>query len=149
MKRLIFVSLAVLVLAGCASAGQQPPLNDGPAVPLPMPVEPGNGATTPTLLVAPETRDGLEALVGGVLEVNAAGCVSVGGDILIAPFGSYASDSTIVLAGWGDFELGETFSASGGLDEDVPVAEMDAEHAACVPSGEETATFVAVAPKVG
>lgn len=63
-----------------------------------------------------------EALVGGPLGVDAAGCVTVAGRyLLVAPPGSrlVAEGTAVEMPGYGVIALGATLKATGGVHEDV------------------------------
>lgn len=112
--------LVILVAAACTS--------NSPPEPTPSPSSPSglppSGIRATKLIVAlPREGPNQEALVGGPLGVDAAGCVTVGGDdyILIAPPGSklVADGTAVEMPGYGVIALGDVLEASGGVHEDV------------------------------
>ena len=145
MKRLAIVALACLALAGCGS--NEAPVDDGMGVPLPMPIEEGIGGEIPvTLLVSPETGEGFEALVSGELALNVFNCVTLDGQLLVAPAGSVIEGTTVSLAGYGSFELGTSVSKLTGGEETIAVADATAEQIACIPGDDTEVTFTVVSP---
>jgi len=146
MKWVAAAALVSLALAGCASS-EAPPLDDSPAVPLPVPIEPGNGAETPTLLVAPKADGGDLPETTGILGINAVNCVTLGDSLLVAPFGSKIDGPVVSLAGYGSFELDESVSVGGGKNENMAVSELDPAYAGCVPGDDTTVSIVFVTPK--
>ena len=145
MRRVAVVALAALALAGCAST--ELPVDDGLGVPLPMPVEEGiGGEIPPTLLVAPETSAGYDALVSGELALNVFNCVTIDGQLLVAPAGSMIEGTTVSLAGYGSFELGDPVSQLAGGEETIAVADATPEQIACIPGDDTEVTYTVVSP---
>jgi len=145
MRRVAVVALACLALAGCASTEQ--PVDDGMGVPLPMPIEDGIGGEIPmTLLVSPKADGGDSALMTGMLGLNYANCVTVNDSLLIAPFGSKVDGEVISLAGYGSYAIGDEVSVGGGVNESVPVADLDPEYAVCAPPDVATVSIWFAAP---
>lgn len=114
---------AVAVLASCTSnlppgRPAETPSSSAPSIrssPTPSPVPSGPRATR--LIVDQTKRSGFpEALVGGVLQIDKAGCVTMDDYTLVAPYGStLAQDGrTVTLTGHGVFRIGERFGPAGG-----------------------------------
>jgi hypothetical protein len=71
----------------------------------------------PTLLIYPVTSNSTDAALTGILSTNAAGCLAVGTDVLVAPSGSsLESDGSIVVSGT-RYKFGSTVHIGGGGDE--------------------------------
>ncbi len=93
-----------------------------------------NSPDIPRLLTwheGPTDRPGMDALVGGVLRVNEAGCFALDRWILVAPPGSTVSldGRSIVIPRLGHFSIGDTVRGGGGETEGT----NDVLDAACVP----------------
>ncbi|GAB3762743.1 hypothetical protein GCM10028864_54350 [Microlunatus parietis] len=78
---------------------------------------------TKLIVALPRSGPTQEALVGGPLGVDAAGCVTVGTEryVLVAPPGSrlVADGTAVEMPGYGVFALGSVLKAGGGVHEDI------------------------------
>lgn len=97
------------------------------------PTEGGPVATR--LLVSKEDGDAkFEALMSGRLGVDDRGCVTLGGDALVAPKGSAIGDDgrTVSIKGVGTFRLGDGLPpVGGGHEEYADWSQVPAEQRAC------------------
>lgn len=138
---------AVLAAGGCTS-------NDGEETGTSAPSGEPSGSVLSvtsvggvTLLVNQVTGAYMDAIVSGTLATNSKQCVTVGGDLLLAPAGSLISDGgQLRLSGWDPADLGDKVEWGGGLQEDTPVSSLDDAVAVCVDDGAETVTLAVVAP---
>lgn len=97
----------LLVLTGCgdqSSSGTE---------------RPSDAANLPTLLMPAEKPDesfGFDALVGGELGINEQNCFTVGGNVLLAPWGSevWADGAGVTIPGLGRIAIGEKVRGGGG-----------------------------------
>lgn len=101
-----------------------------------------SGPAVPTLLISegPENA-GMEAIVSGTLGINDRECVTIDGQLLIAPRGSEITDdgSTILLTGYPAASIGETFTGTGGY-----VDELDEAWSTCLDEEDGEVVVVSV-----
>jgi hypothetical protein len=118
--RLALAPVLLVALVGCA---------DGGGTEL---VEAGEEVDQPRLAVARPTEAYPDALVRGRLEVNAAGCFAVDGDVLLAPAGSEVLEDGggVSIPGLGDIRVGEGLESGGGFFEGPRLLGDDAD---CLP----------------
>ena len=146
MKRLLLVAASCLLLAGCSSTA--PPVDDGLGVPLPQPIEPGGGGeVAPILLTAPFAEPGAGSVIEGELGVNIFDCVTVDDRLLVAPLGSTVDGTTIAVAGYGSFAIGDAISIAGTTSDAVTVADLADEFSFCIPGDDTTTDLAYIAPK--
>lgn len=115
MRALIGGVACAIMPTGCTTTG----------TPDPDPTPPASQG--PRLLVATEKPNGsAQAAISGLLGVDSLGCITVGPNTLIAPFGSELKpDGTIHLEGIGDYAIGDELPVVAGS-----VVEADAAPAA-------------------
>jgi hypothetical protein len=95
-----------------------------------------NSPDTPRLLTwheGPADRPGMDALVGGVLRMNGAGCFALDHRILVAPPGSTVGPDgrSIEIPDRGRFSIGDTVRGGGGESEGT----NEVLDPTCVPEG--------------
>lgn len=145
-RRTLVVALAA-ALTGCATEATPGAPTASPAPARATEAARAVSADRSTLVVAPENDDAFSAIVSGLVELNDAGCVTVGGRLLIAPAGSSLSEdgTTVLLAGYDPVLLGSSASLGGGKEE-IPVADADDAVRACLPAVDDVAAYAVVAP---
>lgn len=78
---------------------------------------PDNSADGTVLVVGDYVRGGaaMQALVSGVIGVSDEGCITVGGNTVVAPRSSgFLDDGRIALAYLGEYAIGDTLAGTGG-----------------------------------
>ena len=93
-----------IAAAGC---GSQPVVSPAPSV------ADGDRALLLTYVPDPGAPE-MEAQISGVLRVTPAGCVALSGLVIVVPAGSTIDGDRVHLEGYGDFVLGDDFTAGGG-----------------------------------
>ncbi|MGJ9412338.1 hypothetical protein ACHAAC_06475 [Aeromicrobium sp. CF4.19] len=140
----VWTAIAIFILGvlGACRSDQNTPSATDPA--------PDVTNDVPTLLVNQGADGRFGALVSGMVEVNDQDCLTVGGNLLIAPEGSFlhGDGKTLHLTGYELVDVGNEVQLGGG-QEDLPIEAVDEEHRACLSPDATSATIEAIAPGPG
>jgi len=138
-----FFALA-LGLSGCGDDGESEISAESPRDSFTPRTQHADG---PILLTQPTPQGGgMDAIVQGVLGINAQGCVVIDDKfVVIAPYGSkdVGDGRTFELTGMGRFRVGETVRGAGGYLEKAEPGEVPSFVRKCFPET-GTANYVSI-----